>query len=167
MNVVCIDNEGSRSLTLGKEYKVLRAANGKLTICNDRGSRMAYFGSRFKPVGRSPEVPEVAASWDEASRGPQMASPTGRTIFKYAVPTLEQFHLSLPRDAQIIRIAHIDGFTWLWAVVDLRKPCSRRLFRAFKTGATIPDTFDTSAYIGFYPINVQMELGLYVFEEIA
>jgi hypothetical protein len=168
MNVIC--TAGSRWLTEGKEYKVLAAMNGKYTVHNDRGDRMSYFRGRFDVVGRvkateAPAKPE-GHQWD-ASRGPQMANPMGRTIFKYGIPALERFRLNLPTGAEIIRIAHIDGFSWVWAVVDLRKPTEERFFRAFKTGATIPDTFDTSSYVGFYPIFVQQELGLYVFEDKA
>ncbi|MGY5795175.1 DUF7352 domain-containing protein len=144
-------------------------------MITDKGrtwKRRLFFASRFEVV---PELVGKKADliitdeigWDTATRGPRMANPTARAILKYAVPTLEQFELSLPADAQLIRIDHIDGFTWAWAVVDTRKPLAKRKFRAFKTGATIPDDFDTSAYVGFYPIYVQMELGLYVFEDYS
>lgn len=166
MNVICTEASGSTALTLGKTYAVVRSHRDKFVIRNDRGRESGYFKKRFMPAPKPEPAKPEGHQWD-ASRGPQMASPTGRTIFKYPVPSLEDFHLSLPQGAQIIRIDHIDGFTWAWAVVDLRQPCTRRRFRAFKTGATIPDTFDTSSYVGFYPIFVQQELGLYVFEDKA
>jgi hypothetical protein len=165
MEVVCTTN--APGLTEGKVYAVLDDRGNKWNIRNDKGVRSSYFKTRFMLARNLNRVTatEVIDSWDEATRGPRMANPTGRAIFKYPIPALEQFDLFLPIDAQIIRIDHIDGFTWLWAVVDLRADKERRRFRAFKTGATIRDDFDTSHYLGFYPINVQQELGLYVFEE--
>ncbi len=177
MKVECIER-GLKHLTRGRIYSVLQSNGEKIQIINDNGSACYYFSYRFKRVpeaaidrrakivGKSADIIVTdEIGWNPETRGPQMANPQARTIFKYQVPTLEQFELDLPQDAQLIRIAHIDGFTWAWAVVDLRKPLASRKFRAFKTGATIPDDFDTSAYVGFYLIYVQMELGLYVFEE--
>jgi hypothetical protein len=103
--------------------------------------------------------------WDENLRGPQMASPKGRTIFKYQMPVLEHFSLKLPSGAQILRVDHIDGLSWLWAVVDTNAPLETRYFRAYKTGAEMRKDLDLQ-YLGFCPIFVQMELGLYIFEVI-
>lgn len=73
--------------------------------------------------------------------------------------------MELPVGAQIIRVQDQGGFFWMWAVVDTSMPMETRHFRSFKTGAKIPDDFDTSHYIGFCAVFVQMELGLYIFEE--
>jgi hypothetical protein len=54
---------------------------------------------------------------------------------------------------------------WMWALVDTNKPDEERYFRAFKTGAEIPPECSCMRYIGFCKIFVQMELGLYIFEE--
>lgn len=104
-------------------------------------------------------------TWDLATRGPQMANPQGQTIFKYQLPVLEQFTLELPEHAEILRVDTIDGMFWLWALVDLRRPTETRYFRAFKTGADIPDGLNL-IYVGLCTIFVQMELGLYIFEEL-
>ena len=93
-----------------------------------------------------------------------MSEATGRVIFKYQMPVLEQFSMNLPAGAQIIRMADQGGMFWLWAVVDTDAPAETRHFRAFKTGAKIPDGLDLR-YIGFCAVFVQMELGLYIFEE--
>lgn len=107
-----------------------------------------------------------ADQWDASTRGPKMANPTGKAIFKYQMPVLEQFEMKLPQGALIIRMEDQGGMFWLWAVVDTRAPDETRKFRAFKTGAPIPDSFD-GKYIGFCKIHVQQELGLYIFEDVA
>ena len=115
-------------------------------------------------------VDEIAGSqadqWDEATRGQKMSSTTGRVIFKYQMPVLEQFTMKLPRGAEIIRVADQGGMFWLWAVVRTDVPDEERKFWAFKTGGAQPDGLNLK-YIGFCAVFVQMELGLYIFEEIA
>lgn len=104
-------------------------------------------------------------SWDETIRGPRMSDATGRVIFKYQMPVLEAFTMELPAGAQIIRMADQGGMFWLWAVVNTDAPDETRRFRAFKTGAKIPDDINLR-YVGFCAVFVQMELGLYIFEEM-
>lgn len=106
-------------------------------------------------------------TWDEKLRGPKMSNPTGKTIFKYQMPVLEQFSMELPEGAEILRVADQNGMFWLWALVDIRKPNTTRNFRAFKCGAPIPDEidFDNLEYLGWAAVFVQMELALYIFEE--
>lgn len=103
--------------------------------------------------------------WDSTLRGPQMASPANRAIYKYQMPVKEKFSINLPAGAEIIRVSDIDGLFWLWAVVDINAESEERNFRAFKTGAEIPDDIKLH-YIGFCAIYIQMELGLYIFEEV-
>lgn len=102
--------------------------------------------------------------WDAATRGPKMSNALGRVIFKYQMPVLERFTMKLPAGAEIIRMQDQGGMFWLWAVVNTDQPDEDRHFRAFKTGAKIPDGLDL-AYVGFCAVFVQMELGLYIFEE--
>lgn len=102
--------------------------------------------------------------WDEALRGPRMSNATGRVIFKYQMPVLEQFSMDLPEGAEIIRMEDQGGMFWLWAVVNTDAPMKKRNLRAFKTGAKIPDGLNLR-YLGFCAVFVQMELGLYIFEE--
>lgn len=104
-------------------------------------------------------------SWDENLRGPKMSDVSGKTIFKYQMPVLEKFEMELPIDAEILRVQDVDGMFWLWAVVNTNSDTEIRKFRAFKTGAPIPEALKLD-YIGFCAIHVQMELGLYIFEEI-
>lgn len=104
----------------------------------------------------------AADQWDP-SRGPKMSNATGRVIFKYPIPILEDFKISLPQGAEIIRVDHIDGYSWLWAVVNTEGPEEERHFMAFKTGAKIPDGVNLR-YLGFHAVFVQMELGLYLME---
>jgi len=88
-----------------------------------------------------------------------------KTIYKYQMPVKEEFKLVLPRNAEILRLSDIDGLFWLWALVDLNEPNETRKFRAFKTGSEIPEDL-TLLYRGCCAIFVQMELMLYIFEEI-
>lgn len=103
--------------------------------------------------------------WDEKLRGPRMSQATGRVIFKYQMPVLEQFTMKLPAGAEIIRMQDQGGMFWCWAVVNTHAPDEERRFRAFKTGAVIPDDL-ALRYVGFCAVFVQMELGLYIFEEV-
>lgn len=107
---------------------------------------------------------DLNATWNEQLRGPRMSEATGRVIFKYQMPVLEQFEMELPAGAEIIRVQDMDGMFWMWAMVNTNAPMEKRYFRAFKTGAKIPDGIELK-YIGFCAIFVQMELGLYIFEE--
>jgi len=103
--------------------------------------------------------------WDEALRGQKMSDATGRVIFKYQMPVLEQFTMKLPRGAEIIRVADQGGMFWLWAVVHTDSPDEERKFWAFKCGGKMPEGVPLK-YVGFCAVFVQMELGLYIFEEI-
>src|SRR5690606_30514053 len=112
-----------------------------------------------------PTVTVDATVWDDALRGPQMSEASGRVIFKYQMPVLERFVMMLPAGAEIIRMADQGGMFWLWAVVDTEAPLEERRFRAFKTGAEMPADLSLR-YVGFCAVFVQMELGLYIFEEM-
>lgn len=103
--------------------------------------------------------------WNEVLRGPRMSNATGRVIYKYQMPVLEEFTMALPQGAKILRVQDMDGMFWMWAMVDTDAPTETRNFRAFKTGAKIPDNLNLE-YIGFCAIFVQMELGLYIFEVV-
>jgi hypothetical protein len=104
--------------------------------------------------------------WDESLRGKKMASPKGKTIFKYQMPVMTEFTMKLPQGAEIIRVADQDGFFWLWAVVDTEAPDEDRHFVAMKCGGELPSDKDL-LYIGFCAIFVNQELGLYIFEDIT
>jgi hypothetical protein len=104
--------------------------------------------------------------WDETLRGPRMSDVTGRTIFKYQMPVLEDFTMSLPAGAEILRVEDQGGMFWMWAMVNTNATPQTRTFKAFKTGAPIPDGVRLK-YVGFCAIFVQMELGLYIFEVVS
>lgn len=104
--------------------------------------------------------------WDEKLRGVKMSQSAGKVIFKYQMPVLEKFTMRLPRGAEIIRMADQGGMFWLWAVVDTGAPDETRQFHAVKCGANVPD-IPGLFYRGFCAIHVQMELGLYIFEEFC
>jgi hypothetical protein len=125
---------------------------------------MSDFGSSSADIAAQ-EALRPADTWDETVRGPRMSEATGRVIFKYQMPVLEQFTMKLPAGAEIIRMEDQGGMFWLWAVVNTDAPTEERRFHAFKTGAKIPDGLPLR-YVGFCAIFVQMELGLYIFEEV-
>lgn len=108
---------------------------------------------------------EAGAQWDAVLRGPRMSDATGRVIFKYQMPVLEHFTMTLPKGAEIVRMADQGGMFWCWAVVDTEAETEERTFRAFKTGAKMPDGLPLQ-YVGYCAIYVQAELGLYIFEEV-
>ena len=114
--------------------------------------------------------PEAAApqedQWDEKLRGKKMSDAAGRVIFKYQMPVLEQFTMKLPQGAEIIRVADQGGMFWMWAVVRTDVPDEERHFRSYKCGGAMPDGLQLR-YIGFCAVFVQMELGLYIFEEAS
>lgn len=107
-----------------------------------------------------------ATVWDEALRGPRMSDVTGRVIFKYQMPVLERFTMQLPAGAEILRVADAGGMFWMWAVVNTDAPTEERKFWSFKTGGAMPDGV-LLRYVGFCAVFVQMELGLYIFEEVS
>lgn len=92
-----------------------------------------------------------------------MSDTKGRVIFKYQMPVLEEFTMTLPRDAEVLRVQDQGGMFWMWALVRTDVPDEPRYFRAFKTGGAIPEGLDLK-YIGMCAVFVQMELGLYIFE---
>jgi len=95
-----------------------------------------------------------------------MSKDSGRIIFKYQMPVLEDFEMMLPEGADIIRMEDQGGMFWLWAVVNTDAPLKVRKFKAFKTGAAMPVDVELK-YIGFCAVFVQMELGLYIFEVMS
>lgn len=163
-------------LTVGRVYDVVKEDRSHYQVINDRDRLVYILKGRFEAVPEivgkradvivMDEIGVKADQWDASTRGPKMANPKGRAIFKYQMPVLEQFEMKLPQGALIIRMEDQGGMFWLWAVVDTRAPDETRKFRAFKTGAPIPDSFD-GKYIGFCKIHVQQELGLYIFEDVA
>jgi len=103
--------------------------------------------------------------WDETIRGKKMSDASGRVIYKYQMPVLERFEMTLPQNANIIRMADEGGMFWLWAEVRTDAPDEQRTFRAFKCGGKMPDDVSLT-YIGFCAVFVQQELGLYIYEEV-
>lgn len=87
-----------------------------------------------------------------------------RTIHKFQLPIQEDATVSMPDGARIVRVDGLDGFLWIWAVVDTERPMVERAFKLFKTGGTMPEDIDDYAYLGCGAIFVQQELMLYVFE---
>ena len=111
-------------------------------------------------------VPAQADQWDTSVRGAKMSNTKGRTIFKYQMPVLESFTMKLPKGAEILRVADQDGMFWLWALVNTEVEDEERHFKAYKCGGGPIPADAKLKYIGFCAIFVQMELGLYIFEEI-
>lgn len=105
--------------------------------------------------------------WDESVRGPRMSGTSGNRIWKYQMPVKEQFEMSLPEGAQIIRMAGENGYLWLWAVVNTEAPLETRYFKSFKAGGTMPDDMALHVFRGMAHIYIQAELMLYIFEDLS
>lgn len=103
--------------------------------------------------------------WDESVRGKKMSSSSGKVIFKYQMPVLEEFYMTLPKGAEILRVDDQDGMFWMWCVVDTDVVDEKRKFYSVKCGANVPE--GDLKYLGFCAIFVQQELGLYIFEDIG
>ena len=88
-----------------------------------------------------------------------------RTVFKYQLPFAEKASVKRPRGAEIIRCAGLDSFLWCWAIVDTDAPIESREFLLFKTGAPMPAD-KKLRFLGCGAIFIQMELMLYIFEEV-
>lgn len=88
-----------------------------------------------------------------------------RAIHKYSLGMAERASVQMPEGALVIRVDGIDGFLYLWAVVDTDAPMVKRDFLLFKTGAPMPDDIlQNYSYLGCGGIFVQMELMMYVWE---
>jgi hypothetical protein len=88
-----------------------------------------------------------------------------KAIHKYVLPFMERATVQMPAGALVIRVDGLDGFLFLWAVVDTDQPMVEREFLLFKTGAAMPDDILQSySYLGCGAIFVQMELMMYVWE---
>lgn len=88
-----------------------------------------------------------------------------KRIFKYQLPILEEVELRLPVNAEVIRIADLGGIIWLWAIIDDEEPDETRKFYLYKTGGAMKDI--PMKYLGCGAVFIQMELMLYVFEEVS
>ncbi len=106
----------------------------------------------------------MAIDWDESVRGPMMSGASGNRIWKYQMPVSEDFELTLPKGAEIIRMAGENGMLWLWAVVDTQADCEVRRFKSYKAGGTMPDDLSGHSFVGMAHIYIQQELMLYIFE---
>lgn len=88
-----------------------------------------------------------------------------KTIHKFSLGMAERAVVTMPAGAAVIRVAGVDGFLYLWAVVDTEAPMLEREFLLFKTGAAMPDDILQNYHmVGFGGIFVQMELMMYVWE---
>ena len=87
-----------------------------------------------------------------------------KRIFKYQLPILEEVELELPIGAEVIRIDDLGGIIWLWAIIDDESKTEIRKFYLYKTGGSMADL--PMKYLGCGAVYIQMELMLYVFEEV-
>ena len=89
------------------------------------------------------------------------------------MPVLEEFELALPVGAKIIHVGDIGGKFFMWYISEVRANREApniekeiRKFRAFKTGGTMPSGLNMK-YLSLCKIYVQMELALYIFEDLT
>lgn len=80
------------------------------------------------------------------------------------MPIQEKFELALPKNAQIIRVADVDGLFYLWAIVDTEtQETETRFIECYKTGQPIENP-ESLIYLGLCCLFIMQELGLYIFE---
>jgi hypothetical protein len=87
-----------------------------------------------------------------------------KRIYKYSIPCLEKFVISLPAGADIIRVGDVDGQFWLWAIVDPSLPSEQRYIECYKTGQPIETDAASMKYLGCCKLFIMQELCLYIFE---
>lgn len=88
-----------------------------------------------------------------------------KAIHKFQLGMTENACVMMPEGALVIRVDGIDGFLYIWAVVDTNAPLIERYFMLFKTGAAMPDDIlKNYHYLGCGGIFVQMELMMHVWE---
>lgn len=88
-----------------------------------------------------------------------------KTIYKYTIPFMEVAKVCMPVDAKIVRCDGIDGFLFMWAIIDTDATTEERTFYLFKTGAKMPDDIlENYEYLGCGAIFVQMELMMYIYQ---
>jgi hypothetical protein len=85
-------------------------------------------------------------------------------IFKYSIPCMEKFTVSLPDGARIIRVDDVDGKFWLWAIVNDDAPSVDRHIECYKTGQPILTPVESMVYLGVCKLFIMQELCLYMFE---
>lgn len=88
-----------------------------------------------------------------------------RAIHKFRLPFMEIAEIAIPIGAQVVRCDGLDGALWIWAIVDTDNPTEIRTFHLFKTGAAMPLDMNLE-YLGCGAIFIQMELMMYIFQEI-
>jgi len=78
-----------------------------------------------------------------------------QTIWKYEIPVTDEYHLAMPKGAQILHVApsHVNptGAIWLWARVEeptMDEATEVRVFLVYGTGHEIRPPSGTRVYIG-------------------
>lgn len=90
-----------------------------------------------------------------------------KKIYKYQIPVCEQHTIELPLDSEIIRVEDVDGYFYLWAIIDNEQTkLEKRYLHLYKTGQEMINHYELE-YLGFCKIFIGMELGLYVFENVT
>lgn len=115
-----------------------------------------------------PEQAETMDSGWTADRGEKQAliSTPIQTIWKYQIPVLEKFSLTLPENSKVLRVANEGGKLWMWINVHPHADVKEYKFLAFKTGADM-GALRNAEYIGCAPIFIQAELMLYYFRDMS
>lgn len=91
-----------------------------------------------------------------------------KAIYKYPLPIAEKHTILLPAGARIIRVQDVDGFFFLWAIVDTDPdhPTEERHLEFYKTGQPMDEPVWGLEYIGQCRMFIMQELMLYVFERV-
>jgi len=70
-------------------------------------------------------------------------------VYKYDMPVSSDVTIEMPAGAQILRVAHFNGQSSVWALVDLKNDMQSYHFMVVGTGMVVNDErFRGSKYIG-------------------
>lgn len=82
------------------------------------------------------------------------------TIYKYELEVIDIQEVELPEDCKILSVQVQRGKVYLWALINIVRPLSKRTFRMYGTGHRIEfDVVDKLNYISTF----QLQNGLFVF----
>ncbi len=79
---------------------------------------------------------------------------------------MEEVAIDLPFGAKVFNAEMQEGFVCIWAIVDTTAPVTKRHFNLYKTGQEIKADVNYLHYIGIAKVNVGMDLGMHVFENL-
>lgn len=75
-----------------------------------------------------------------------------KTIYKFEIETLDKFHLTMPKEAEILCVQMQGQKPCIWAKVDPENNSENRTFKVYGTGHPIYEPVGREVYIGTYQL---------------